>query len=151
MKINNYENIKTNFINENPKATNNQSLRPIYENHHLKPYFYNNRINQNNINANPSSINERVAQQLSNQNNNNNIPKILINQIDLTKASKEKEKIMKNKDNECINNLNINNHHKRHHHTLSLTINILNYKNKNNTKQKNISLVILMMYKKKKN
>ena len=96
MKINNYENIKTNFINENPKATNNQSLRPIYENHHLKPYFYNNRINQNNINENPSSINERVAQQLSNQNNNNNIPKILINQIDLTKASTKPDKSLDN-------------------------------------------------------
>ena len=117
-----------NFITKNLEKRNNKnfvfssSLHTLQANPVKKKNYYNLNININNSNS-AKNMNNRILKSKSNE----------------YISSKEKEKIMKNKDNECINNLNINNHHKRHHHTLSLTINILNYKNKNKTKQKNIT------------
>ena len=97
--------LKNNYINENHQATQNKCFVPIYENYHLEPYFYNNRLNQNNINECPPIINEQNLQQQLNRNQKVN-GKIILNQFDFTKASTKPDKSFDNNiaDNEFIPN-----------------------------------------------
>ena len=85
-----------NFITKNLEKRNNKnfvfssSLHTLQANPVKKKNYYNLNININNSNS-AKNMNNRILKSNSNE----------------YISSKEKEKIMKNKDNECINNLNI--------------------------------------------
>ena len=133
--INNYysrsvlKNNTFNFITKNIENKNSQnfpfspSLHTLQVNPLKKKYYYNLNININNSNSARNLNNNQIMNSNSNSNEHKN--------------NKDKEKIKKNnnkhKNRNLINSLNIN---KRHNHTVSLTINILNYKDKNKIKQK---------------
>ena len=116
-----------NFITKNIEKRNNSifpfspSLNTIQVNPFKKKYGYNLNININNSNS-TKSVNKIINSNSSEQINND-----------------EKEKIKKNKGknkNSIKNSNNINNLYKHHNNTISLTINIMNCKDKNKNTQK---------------
>ena len=116
-----------NFITKNIENRNSK-LFPFYSSLHTlqvnplkKKYYYNLNININNSNS-AKNMNNKILSSNSSEN-----------------ANEEKEKIIKNKIKHKNGMLKLNNKKKGHNHAVSLTINILNYKDKNKFKQKCIT------------